>query len=95
MFDNNVEINTNELAKAIALLGKPNLSKEQLELVQIKDAKGEFVYVAINLINRIQNTTIYQPERRVAKVFYFTGEDFVIDIDIAELASQLKISKEI
>jgi hypothetical protein len=47
MFDNNVEMNTNELAKAIAILGKINLSKEQLELVKIKDAKDEFTILGV------------------------------------------------
>lgn len=94
MFDNNVEINTDEVAKSIALLGKINLSKEQLELTKIKNSKGEVSYIAVNLISRITNTTIYQPERRVAKVFYFTGENFTIDIDVNELALQLNLSQK-
>lgn len=91
MLDNTQIVNTKELAKAVQGLSGLLLTEKQLTKKRITDGKGESHIVCPGMITRIWPTTLYEPLRKGAEIYYVNGQRFSIDLTVDELCQQLGI----
>lgn len=91
MFDNIQNVNTKDLAEALKSLSGVFLTEQQLVKKKVTDKQGKVYFLCPGMISRIRPTTIFNPTRPGAEVFYVNGERFDLDLTTTELAKQLEI----